>query len=357
MSKESASPTVALVTGANQGIGYEIAKRLASEHPDYHVFMTGRRKEAIEKAASELQEAGLNVEPLVLDITSDDSIKSALDIIRSKFGHLDVLINNAGILSGKPEDSIRQKLTTVYDTNVFGTIAVTDAFIPLLCESTKVRRVVFTQYIVFLSFPHTLPPPRAPKDEAPRSHQDFYRCNCTTCHKAGFLHMRLASAPDDFLLLKPLDPYNDLGDYTVYEKDLHFLFCKTCGMRCFIVMGEGEVANVDLTTVKAGADADAGAGSGVEKGEEEAARGKDGAAAGEKSVTKVWRPRKQGWVEGKKFGSYLSVNGYSVDAGQDGFDLREITEKKWIGYCDWLELHSEGSQGTRHDRPWEGGAY
>ncbi|KAI3558442.1 short-chain dehydrogenase [Colletotrichum abscissum] len=143
MSKESADPTVALVTGANQGIGYEIAKRLASEHPDYHVFMTGRRKEAIEKAASGLQEAGLNVEPLVLDITSDDSIKFAVDTIRTNFGHLDVLINNAGILLGKPEDSIRLKLATVYNTNVFGSIAVTDAFIPLLRESSKVKRIVF----------------------------------------------------------------------------------------------------------------------------------------------------------------------------------------------------------------------
>ncbi|GKT46596.1 short-chain dehydrogenase/reductase tropE [Colletotrichum spaethianum] len=143
MSKESVDPTIALVTGANQGIGYEIAKRLASEHPDYHVYMTGRRQDAIEHAAAELQTAGLNVEPLVLDITSDDSITSAVGKVQAKFGHLDVLINNAGILLGKPEDSIRQKLTTVYNTNVFGSVAVTDAFIPLLHNSTKTRRVVF----------------------------------------------------------------------------------------------------------------------------------------------------------------------------------------------------------------------
>lgn len=210
-----------------------------------------------------------------------------------------------------------------------------------------------TQYIVFLSFPHTLPPARFPRAES-RAHQDFYRCNCTTCHKAGIFHMRLASAPDDFLLLRPLDPYKDLGDYTAYEKDLHFLFCKSCGMRCFTFMGKGEVVDINLAALGVGAGADPGS-------EEEGAHSKDGpaatAAAGEKNMAKVWRPKKEGWVEGKKFGSYLSVNGYSVDAGQDGFDLREITEKKWVGYCDWLELHSEGSQGTRHDRPWEGGAY
>ncbi|GJC87579.1 short-chain dehydrogenase/reductase tropE [Colletotrichum liriopes] len=143
MSKESADPTIALVTGANQGIGYEIAKRLAIEHPDYHVFMTGRRQDAIEKATGELQSAGLNVEPLVLDITSDESITSAVREIQAKFGHLDVLINNAGIMLGKPEDSIRQRFATVYNTNVFGSVAVTDAFMPLLQNSTKTRRVVF----------------------------------------------------------------------------------------------------------------------------------------------------------------------------------------------------------------------
>ncbi|KAK1979891.1 short chain dehydrogenase [Colletotrichum cereale] len=143
MSKESADPTIALVTGANQGIGYEIAKRLSSEYPNFHVFMTGRRQDAIEKAAAELQSAGLNVEPLVMDITSDDSIASAVERVQAKFGHLDVLINNAGILSGKPDDSIRKRLATVYNTNVFGSIAVTEAFMPLLHNSTKTRRVVF----------------------------------------------------------------------------------------------------------------------------------------------------------------------------------------------------------------------
>ncbi|KZL79724.1 short chain dehydrogenase [Colletotrichum incanum] len=143
MSNQSAEPTIALVTGANQGIGYEIAKRLATEHPDYHVYMTGRRRDAIEKASAELQSAGLNVEPMVLDITSDESIASAVGEIEAKFGRLDVLINNAAILVGKPENSIRQRFATVYNTNVFGSVAVTDAFMPLLHNSTKTRRVVF----------------------------------------------------------------------------------------------------------------------------------------------------------------------------------------------------------------------
>ncbi|KAK1994602.1 short chain dehydrogenase [Colletotrichum falcatum] len=143
MSTESVDPTIALVTGANQGIGYEIAKRLSSEHPTFHVLMAGRKQDAIEKAAAELQGAGLNVEPLVMDITSDESIASAAEKVRARFGHLDVLVNNAGILLGRPEDPIRQRLATVYNTNVFGSIAVTEAFMPLLHSSSKTRRIVF----------------------------------------------------------------------------------------------------------------------------------------------------------------------------------------------------------------------
>ncbi|KAF9876402.1 hypothetical protein CkaCkLH20_06345 [Colletotrichum karsti] len=509
MANASSETTIALVTGANQGIGYEIAKRLASEHPDYHVYMTGRRKDAIEKAAAELRSAGLDVEPMVLDVTSDDDIAAAVEQVRSKYGRIDVIINNAGICIPDPKDPVRQRLKHIFDTNIFGAVALTEAFMPLLEKSTKTRRVVMvssglgslqvrtdpnigpnrdfleygaskaalnhacltfasrhygdnswkfntccpgycatnmnsytgpddaslgsirpvqlatlgpdgvtatfsnrqgripwahhnfpaseilpgvqlyyegnntvndnlasldiggtpsrrrvrnhaimseatpsrrpfkgschcgeTQFIVFLMFPHAIPPPRPPKEKAPRSHQEFYRCNCTTCHKAGFFHMRLESSPDDFLLLKPLDPYKELGDYQVYQKDLHFLFCKTCGMRCLIFMGKGEVVEVDLETL--GFKSESGNG--------------DNRADSDAKLTKIWRPLKDGWLEGKKFGSYLSVNGYAVDAGQEGFDLREITEKKWVGYLDWLELH-EDSQGVRHDRPWAGGAY
>ncbi|KAJ0158371.1 Carbonyl reductase [NADPH] 1 [Colletotrichum tanaceti] len=143
MSKDSADPTVALVTGANQGIGYEIVKRLASEHPDYHVYMAGRRPDAVEKAAAELQAAGLDVEPLLLDITSDDSIAAAAEAVRAKFGRLDVLVNNAAIMEADARDPIRKRLAAVFDTNVFGSVAVTEAFMPLLRASAQTRRVVF----------------------------------------------------------------------------------------------------------------------------------------------------------------------------------------------------------------------
>jgi len=70
---------VVLITGANQGIGFETAKKLASEHSDYHVIMTGRRKEATEEAAAKLQALGLiNVEALVLGTTGPYSLEATV---------------------------------------------------------------------------------------------------------------------------------------------------------------------------------------------------------------------------------------------------------------------------------------
>lgn len=135
------------------------------------------------------------------------------------------------------------------------------------------------------------------------------------------MHIRLPSSPDDFLLLSPLDPLSDLGDYLCFERQLHFLFCKGCGVRCFTFMGEGELVEKETGT------------------------------SGETQT--VWCP-KQGWVEDGT--RYLSVNGYTLDAGQEGLDLREWTEKKWVMYLDCLTDEPVGSD-TTYDRPFPGGAY
>ncbi|ROW18412.1 hypothetical protein VPNG_00128 [Cytospora leucostoma] len=144
----ASSKTIVLITGANQGIGFEIAKKLTTDHKDYHAIMAGRRKEAIEEAASKLQAEGLSVEPLILDVTSDESIAAAAQTVSEKHGHLDVLINNAAIgrappsADGKPL-STREQFLRILDTNVAGVEIVTDAFIPLLDKSDKTKRIVF----------------------------------------------------------------------------------------------------------------------------------------------------------------------------------------------------------------------
>ncbi|KAK1763970.1 hypothetical protein QBC33DRAFT_572916 [Phialemonium atrogriseum] len=177
------------------------------------------------------------------------------------------------------------------------------------------------KYILYLTLPHDPPPASQRRNPDGSMRQIFYRCNCTTCHKAGLLHIRLPHPPDDFLLLAPLDPLGELGDYQCFRKAAHFLFCKTCGVRCFTIVGEGEL---------------------VEKVVGE---------SGEKRT--VWCPKK-GWVESPT--NYFSVNGYTLDAGQEGLDLRDWTEKKWLMYADCLQDRPPELSWT-YDRPFPGGAY
>jgi len=133
---------IALITGANQGIGFETAKKLATEHDDYHVILTGRRKDTIDDAVAKLHELGLkNVEAVVMDVRSDESIAAAVKYVDEKHGRLDVLINNAGIASTDGTAS-REAWSAIYDTNVVSVGVVTDSFIPLLKKSQVTKRVV-----------------------------------------------------------------------------------------------------------------------------------------------------------------------------------------------------------------------
>lgn len=194
-----------------------------------------------------------------------------------------------------------------------------------------------TRYVLYLTLPHT--PFPAPEDNterrAPSGVQLIYRCNCTICHKAGILHTMPTSPPDDFMLLAPADPA-DLGDYRTRENGVHWYFCKTCGMRCFGFVGPGEVVDIDLDTCEDGIRKILVAGN----------------RADERGPVKVWRPKKEGWQ------GYLSINAISLDAGQEGLDLREWTDKEWVMYIDLLDLKGDGNMATpRYDVPHEGGMY
>ncbi|UKZ76781.1 hypothetical protein TrVFT333_004491 [Trichoderma virens FT-333] len=210
-------------------------------------------------------------------------------------------------------------------------------------ESAQSQRLPYTgschcgaiRYIVFL----TLPPASLLNSEPPPSRgvQRIYRCNCTVCHKSGFLHVRPASAFDDFLLLSPLDPLESLGDYLCNDEELHFLYCKTCAVRCFIFHGEGEVVDVSLPETAALVGA------------------KSGSETGIVSV-KAWRPKEvELSATNPHQGSYLSVNGHTIDAGQEGVDLREWVETKAVMYLDLLP--NEGGMPRRCERPHVGGSY
>jgi len=139
---------VVLVTGANAGLGYHTARHLALKG-NYTVLVGSRSlvkaTDAIAKIkAQEPSIAAAALEPLEIDITNDAAIAAAADHVAKTHGRLDILINNAGI-SGDAKHGIRANFNAVYDTNVVGTAAVTEAFIPLLRKSTApapARRVV-----------------------------------------------------------------------------------------------------------------------------------------------------------------------------------------------------------------------
>lgn len=143
--------TIVLITGANRGIGYGLARKLAREHPDYHILIGSRNINQGLEAASSLSSYSENtgqaatVSALQLDVTSDASIAAAASHIQKTHGRLDVLVNNAGIALDvkEPQASIRSLMQRTFETNVFGAAAVTDAFIPLLEKSTT-PRIVFT---------------------------------------------------------------------------------------------------------------------------------------------------------------------------------------------------------------------
>ncbi len=142
---------VALVTGANKGIGLEIARQLAQDH-GLTVLVGSRSLEHGEEAAKNI---GAGAHALQLDVTDGTSIKAAAERIRTAFGRLDVLVNNAGIShAGRPGRKFENlgdvnSLTTaplddvraVFETNVFGVIAVTQAMLPLLHEAPAGRIV------------------------------------------------------------------------------------------------------------------------------------------------------------------------------------------------------------------------
>jgi len=135
------TPKTALVTGANKGIGHEIARQLA--RLGFTVFAGERDPQRGEAAAKRLRDEGLDVRFVALDVTKTATIEAAARRIDDEAGRLDVLVNNAGmgILRTPPAVLTADDVRTVYDTNVFGVVAVTQAMLPLL-EKSAAGRIV-----------------------------------------------------------------------------------------------------------------------------------------------------------------------------------------------------------------------
>jgi NAD(P)-dependent dehydrogenase (short-subunit alcohol dehydrogenase family) len=138
---------VALVTGANKGIGKAIARGLARD--GFVVYLGARDLEKGKAAQEELRAEG-EVRVIALDVTDARSVTAARQTIELEAGQLDVLVNNAGISSAPgsrfsvPMVETAENMRAVYETNVFAVVTVTNAFIPLLLKSTAGRIVNVT---------------------------------------------------------------------------------------------------------------------------------------------------------------------------------------------------------------------
>lgn len=132
---------IAVVTGANKGIGREIARQLAER--GLAVYLGARDEERGQGAERALRAEGLDVRFLQLDVTDGESVERAAKRLESEVGVVHALVNNAGI--GVPEQAPSQtsveQVRTVYETNVFGVVRVTNALLPLLRRAGSARVV------------------------------------------------------------------------------------------------------------------------------------------------------------------------------------------------------------------------
>lgn len=134
---------IAVITGANKGIGLETARQLGKE--GVTVLLGARDLAKGEAAAKKLQAEGVDVQPLEIDVNDDKSIRKAANKVEREFGRLDILINNAGVMLDDEKKKVsEQSLATwrkTFETNLFGLIATTQAFLPLLRKSEAGRIV------------------------------------------------------------------------------------------------------------------------------------------------------------------------------------------------------------------------
>jgi NAD(P)-dependent dehydrogenase (short-subunit alcohol dehydrogenase family) len=135
---------IALITGANKGIGFETARQLGAQ--GLTVLAGARDSGRGGEAERALRDGGADAHFIQLDVTDDKSVRQAAEWIEAEYGHLDILINNAGTPSvsrrrSGPGDTDVDDMRAVYEINVFGVVRVTNAMLPLLRHAPAARIV------------------------------------------------------------------------------------------------------------------------------------------------------------------------------------------------------------------------
>lgn len=149
------SQTIALITGANKGIGLETARQLAQQ--GIHVILAGRDADRIQTAVNGLTASGFSAEPLTLDVANPASIATAVEVVTQKHDKLDILVNNAGIQTegdwaGSNAATVSQAdLRATFETNFFGLVDLTQRLLPLLEKSAAGRIVNLSSILGSLS--------------------------------------------------------------------------------------------------------------------------------------------------------------------------------------------------------------
>lgn len=133
---------IALITGANKGLGFETARQLAKQN--IKVLIGARDETRGREAAEKLRNEGFDAEFVHVDVTDEKTIEAAAKYVEENFGKLDILVNNAGIANEyglAPGEINLELIRQTFDTNFFGVIAVTKAFLPLIKKSESGRIV------------------------------------------------------------------------------------------------------------------------------------------------------------------------------------------------------------------------
>ena len=138
----TADRRIVLVTGANKGIGLEVARQLGKA--GHHVLLGARDEARGRAAAKTLQDEGIDVRFVTIDLSDTASLSAAAADIEANEGHIDILVNNAGVAiqgDGLPGSTGLDVVRRTFETNFFGTVAVTQALLPLVKKSSAGRIV------------------------------------------------------------------------------------------------------------------------------------------------------------------------------------------------------------------------